>query len=85
MGEDQHIRAAAFDHVRRLSDTHDHLTSNELKPGFMFQGERIPLVNPQRGIFKPRHHNEGFCSPNFVPSRIAESKLGKLVHNYESC
>ena len=39
MGEDQHIRAAAFDHVRRLSDTHDPLTSNELKPGFMFQGE----------------------------------------------
>ena len=54
MGEDQHIRAAAFDHVRRLSETHDPLTSNELKRGFMFQGERIPLVNPQRGIFKPR-------------------------------
>ena len=54
MGEDQHIRAAAFDHVRRLSDTHDHLTSNELKPGFLFQGARIPLINPQRGIFKPR-------------------------------
>ena len=54
MGEDQHIRAAAFDHVRRLSDTHDHLTSKELKPGFVFNSERIPLVNPQRGIFKPR-------------------------------
>jgi putative restriction endonuclease len=33
---------------------HDHLTATELKPGFVFGGERIPLVNPQRGIFKPQ-------------------------------
>ena len=45
---------AAFDHVRRLSDAHGHLTRHELAPGFMYEGERIPLVNPQRGIFKPR-------------------------------
>ena len=32
----------------------DHLTADELKPGFVFKGERIPLVNPRRGIFKPR-------------------------------
>ncbi|MBY0577790.1 MAG: hypothetical protein K2P57_01955 [Burkholderiales bacterium] len=55
MGDtDNPIRMAAFEHVKRLSDAHDHLTSNELKPGFIFRGERIPLVNPQRGIFKPR-------------------------------
>ena len=48
------LRMAAFDHVRRLSEVHDHLTANELNPGFIFDGERIPLVNPQRGIFKPR-------------------------------
>lgn len=48
------IRMAAFEHVRRLSEVHDHLTANELRPGFLFEGERIPLVNPQRGIFKPR-------------------------------
>ena len=48
------IRAAAFEHVRRVGEVHDHLTTNELKPGFMFKGERIPLVNPQRGIFKPQ-------------------------------
>ena len=33
---------------------HGHLTHRELGTGFTFQGERIPLVNPQRGIFKPR-------------------------------
>ena len=48
------MRMAAFEHVRRLGEVHDHLTANELKPGFIFEGERIPLVNPQRGIFKPQ-------------------------------
>jgi putative restriction endonuclease len=48
------MRVAAFDHVRRLNEIHDHLTATELKPGFIFRGERIPLVNPQRGIFKPQ-------------------------------
>jgi putative restriction endonuclease len=48
------IRLAAFDHVRRLGEVHDHLTANELKPGFIFEGQRVPLINPQRGIFKPQ-------------------------------
>ena len=52
--KDALIRLAALQHVRRLSDAHDHLTVAELKPGFMFEGERIPLINPQRGIFKPK-------------------------------
>lgn len=30
------------------------LDSNDLAAGFHFRGERIPFVNPQRGIFKPR-------------------------------
>jgi putative restriction endonuclease len=48
------IRLAALQHVRRLSETHDHLTAKELKPGFEFEGKRIPLANPQKGIFKPK-------------------------------
>jgi putative restriction endonuclease len=48
------MRVAAFEHVRRLNEIYDHLTAAELKPGFVFRGERIPLVNPQRGIFKPQ-------------------------------
>ena len=43
------MRMAAFEHVRRLGEVHDHLTADELKPGFVFEGERIPLVNPQAG------------------------------------
>jgi len=52
--DDTAMRLAALEHVRRLNEVHDHLTANELKPGFVFGGERIPLINPQRGIFKPQ-------------------------------
>lgn len=51
---DRLMRLAAFDHVRRLSQIRDHLTAEDLKPGFVFRGERFPLINPQRGIFKPK-------------------------------
>ncbi|MGY4432453.1 putative restriction endonuclease [Bradyrhizobium sp. F1.13.1] len=52
--DDALVREAAFEQVRRLIETHDQLTAAELKPGFVFGGQRIPLVNPQRGIFKPQ-------------------------------
>ncbi len=48
------MRMAASEHVRRLGEVHDHLTATELKPGFVFQSERIQLINPQRGILKPK-------------------------------
>src|SRR3954468_16366423 len=51
---DAQIRMAAFEQVRQLGEIHDHLTAAELKPGFAFNGERIPLINPQRDIFKPQ-------------------------------
>ncbi len=51
---DTALRLAAWDHVRRLRLSHQHLTAAQLRPGFVFQGERIPLINPQRGIFKPK-------------------------------
>lgn len=48
------MRLAAFGHVRMLSATRDPLTSADLRAGFLFEGERYPLINPQRGIFKPK-------------------------------
>lgn len=51
--DDTRMRLAAFQQLRRLNETHDHLTKQELAPGFTFEGARIPFVNPQRGIFKP--------------------------------
>jgi hypothetical protein len=44
---------AVFEHVRQLEQIHEHLTAADLKPGFVVESERIPLLNPQRGIFKP--------------------------------
>lgn len=51
---DAAIRRAAFDHLRMLSSGRDYVTSEELGRGFEFNGQRIPFVNPRRGIFKPR-------------------------------
>ncbi len=52
--DDSEIRSAAFAYCRHLMATRPHLTSGDLKAGFTFDGERIPWVNPQQGIFKPR-------------------------------
>ena len=54
LAHDTRMRLAAFEHLRRLTEVHDQLTAALLKPGFEFDGARIPLINPQRGIFKPR-------------------------------
>jgi putative restriction endonuclease len=51
---DSQMRIAAFEHVRRLGELHDHLTANELKLRFEFKGERIPLINPKRGAARAR-------------------------------
>src|SRR5271166_1230737 len=52
---DTQLRQAAFDQVNRLAATRGGvLDPADLAGGFEFGGERIPLVNPQRGIFKPR-------------------------------
>ena len=48
------MRVAAFGHVLKLSETQNNISAEDLKRGFTFEGERIPLVNPQRGIFKPK-------------------------------
>ncbi|MFE0753993.1 HNH endonuclease [Inquilinus sp. NPDC058860] len=52
MSRDAQIRMAAVEHVGRIAVS-DVLTSEQLRAGFQFEGRRIPLINPQRGIFKP--------------------------------
>lgn len=51
---DTQVRRSAFAHLQQLVATRDQLTSADLRAGFQFEGERIPLINPQRGIFKPQ-------------------------------
>jgi len=47
-------RNAAMSHLERIAGPDRILAAEQLAAGFMFQGERMPLINPQRGIFKPR-------------------------------
>jgi putative restriction endonuclease len=60
MATDQLIaRDAVFakprsDHVRGMQSRDLVLSHEDIARGFMFEGERWPLWNPQRGIFKPR-------------------------------
>ena len=49
---DTQMRLAAVEHLKKMS-AGGILTSDDLDAGFMFDGKRVPLVNPQRGIFKP--------------------------------
>ena len=51
---DSIIRLAAFEQVRRLNESRAVLTAADLAAGFVFNHDRVPLINPQRGIFKPR-------------------------------
>src|SRR6266853_837513 len=52
---DAQLRQAAFSRVNRLATLRGGvLDFADLAGGFEFGGARIPLINPQRGIFKPR-------------------------------
>jgi putative restriction endonuclease len=49
---DTRMRLAAVEHLKRVS-AGGVLSSEDLAAGFTFDGQRVPLINPQRGIFKP--------------------------------
>jgi len=51
---DNLLRAAAFRAVRALTAIRGELSSEDLAGGFEYGGERVPLINPRRGIFKPK-------------------------------
>jgi putative restriction endonuclease len=52
---DAQLRQAAFDCVTRTAALQGgFVASSDLARGFDFDGRRVPLINPQRGIFKPR-------------------------------
>ena len=51
---DDAMRAAAFDRVSYLKQSVGTIPASSLAEGFEFRGQRVPLINPRRGIFKPR-------------------------------
>jgi putative restriction endonuclease len=82
---DSLMRIAAFEQVRRLSETHDHLTAHDLKPGFIFDGKRVPLVNPQRGIFKPQRMLYLLSIRTVFPKPGARGRSGYRVKSNRPC
>ena len=51
---DLELRLAVFDHVQRLAASGGGLVpSQALNEGLVFRGERVPIWNQQKGIFRP--------------------------------
>lgn len=48
------LRLKVFEHVQLLTQIHGQITNEHIAAGLEYEGQRIPLVNPQRGIFKPK-------------------------------
>ena len=52
---DARLRQTAFDYVTRTAALQGGVPEySDLARGFDYEGRRVPLINPQRGIFKPR-------------------------------
>ncbi len=52
---DDELRAAMFAHVQRLRDRYGgRIPSDELNAGVIVRGQRVPIWNHMKGIFKPR-------------------------------
>jgi len=51
---DEELRAVVFAHVQRLRARYGgRIPRDELSAGVQFRGERVPIWNYQKGIFKP--------------------------------
>lgn len=54
LSTDEELRAATFAQVQRLRARHGaRIPAQELSAGVQFRGERVPIWNYQKGIFKP--------------------------------
>ena len=47
------------------------MTAADLARGFQFEGQRIPLINPQRGIFKPQAMRYALSIKTVAPKKGA--------------
>ena len=52
--QDTLMRVEAFRRIQFLQQNDRYIAARDLHPGFQFENARIPIVNPQRGIFKPK-------------------------------
>lgn len=60
LAHDERLRLAALAHAARLREAFDdHVPARELVRGFDFEGQRVQLVGPGMGIFKPKQLGDG--------------------------
>ncbi len=81
---DQRVRLAAFQWLRAQMDViGEVLPRSVLAEGFVFDGERVPLLGPQ-GIFKPRMMTEAPLSITTIPGRYSDGmgSGGVLSYSY---
>ncbi len=64
--DDALARQAAIVAVERRASA-GILTAQDLAEGFIFAGDRLPLINPQRGIFKPRQMHRLLSIKTVIP------------------
>ena len=67
--KDDGWRTAAFQHVRMLLGAGSVITRAAIRTPFFFQGERATLVDPQRGIHKPRNLPHLLSVTTVVPQK----------------
>jgi putative restriction endonuclease len=63
------MRSAAFLQIRRLQQIRDQITGADLRAGFPFDGERMHLVSPHRGIFKSQRMEALLSIKTVFPKR----------------
>ena len=63
------MRMAAFQRVEALAQPAGLVRAQELNQGFDFQGSRVSLYNPRRGIFKPKQMNFLLSIKTVFPKR----------------
>lgn len=69
--EDWLYRSAAFRQLRRLLEVNPVISSNDISDGFTVGDKRVPFVNPQRGIFKPKEMEALLSIRTVFPKRGA--------------
>jgi putative restriction endonuclease len=63
------MRMAAFQRVAEFARTAGLVRAQDLDQGFIFDGVRVPLYNPRRGIFKPRQMSYLLSIKTVFPKR----------------
>ena len=65
---DLEFRLAVFAHVDRLRDSAGVVAARDLNQGVIFRGERVPIWNQQKGIFRPALLREPGAALSFQTS-----------------